>query len=135
MVEAEFKDYVANFVIPTENESSGCEVEVTVNRNSNDYDFFVYYLTNDCTDETFAVTFKKQNNFWGRSTLAYSGDRTTKTFTSTNGWRKFALSTEEDSSVVAYAVKKSPAKRFKSKSHPRANIVEVDTSAINGGIR
>ena len=59
MVEAEFKDYVANFVIPTENESSGCEVEVTVNKNSNDYDFFVYYLTNDCTTETFEVTFKK----------------------------------------------------------------------------
>ena len=67
--------------------------------------------------------------------MAYSGDRTTKTFTNQNGWRKFELSTEEDSSVVAYAVKKSPAKRFKSKSHPRANIFEVETSAINGGIR
>ena len=65
--------------------------------------------------------------------MAYSGDRTTKTFTSPNGWRKFELSTEEDSSVVAYAVKKSPAKRFKSKSHPRATIKEVAPSAINGG--
>ena len=122
-LEVQFTDFVKNFVIPTDSSLTECEVQATRDTSYLDYDFFIYYLNGpDCTGEEIEVKFKETKKYWAINTLAYLCDKTTQTFSSSRGWKIYKLSTEEDSSVVAFAVKKKLANNFKSYSHGSTTI-------------
>ena len=112
--EDQFTLWVESFEIP--DESGTCEVEVERDTTFDDYDFFVWYLVGDCTDECIDVKFKKSNSWWENFAVEYTGDKTDRFLADHKGQRQFHLTTEDTKDRVAFAVEKRRARSFKPKS-------------------